>query len=151
MTAAVILPVTVPFITLPTPPLPRRALITALITSPSSPPPWLSSPSLSPPQLQHPSQLPSPPSSLGQNLQLPWTSDDGGLGESRKGWRGEQVGAGYRRGERRGHEEDLTEDSPHPTPVRPAGRSGPAVGVAVQGAGAAGPCAGAADHLDLNL
>ena len=46
-----------------------------------------------------PSQLPPPPSSLGQTLQLPWTGED--AGREQEGTERGAAGAGYMRGERR--------------------------------------------------
>ena len=86
MTAAMTLPITVPFIT-PSPPHPTLPLIAPVIAP--SPPcplpaPWLSSPSLSP-LLFQPPHFPitasTTSSSLGQTLQLPWTDEDAGCGE----------------------------------------------------------------------
>lgn len=122
MTAAMTLPITVPFITPPHPTL--NSSNHSPITSLSPPRPHgshhlpyhlsYSSPHTSP------SQLPPPPSSLGQTLQLPWTDEDAGWGEvGREQERTERgaAGAGYMTVERRCYEEDVTQHLSPPLPT----------------------------------
>lgn len=132
MTAAMTLPITVPFIT-PSPPHPTLPLIAPVIAP--SPPcplpaPWLSSPSLSP-LLFQPPHFPitasTTSSSLGQTLQLPWTDEDAGCGEVGKEQERTERGAagvGYMKGERRCYQEDVTQ---HLSPPLPTGMVQPRV------------------------